>query len=669
MSPLDDTDLVRIQEICQRFIAELRVNPATPLDRFLAEVGVDESPSLFRELLAAKLRFAGNEDKLADLQDLLNRFPQYAEIVREIFSSTTDSVPDELVVTADYPGSIPSKPNPSGESTEVIARSTGRYRLLQIVGKGGFGEVWKAYDPQLDRIVAVKLPRQDRVFSDEQLNDFLVEARRVARLKIAGVVAVHDVGQDGASHFIVSDFVDGETLADQMKRDRLSCRASARIIADIAETLHRAHLQDIVHRDVKPNNILIDKSGTVFLTDFGLAINEVEQLAESEAVLGTFAYMPPEQARGSSNRVDGRADIYSLGVVLYQLLTNRLPFVATTAMEYRNQILQRDVRPLRTIDDTIPIELERICLRCLAKSPTDRYSTAKDLAHDLRQWIAEVDVKDRKTASPAYLWPVITIAVVLVAVIVVAISVGRNREPQVQPVTRPEQKAAVAENPKADGSSKAEKTTSPVERIWLDQLGQSPRELFLPGYRAGGTLGFRSDLQAFEISSEPERLVQLGVLEGRSCRIGITIEQPVWNGATGVFWGYHEVEAKEGRGAQWQSITGARHYPPDGVPVYRVVRRLVQTPARSGITVTVKDLGYMDVRFPEDSRPVRLEFELHKDQLVRATWNGEDLPITSDSLNRRTNPADYAGPWGVYSQRATTWFRHPSLHFSEGQQE
>ena len=125
---------------------------------------------------------------------------------------------------------------------------------------------------------------------------------------IAGVVAVHDVGQDGASHFIVSDFVDGETLADQMKRDRLSCRVSARIIADIAETLHRAHLQDIVHRDVKPNNILIDKSGTVFLTDFGLAINEVEQLAESEAVLGTFAYMPPEQAFGKVELVDERAD-------------------------------------------------------------------------------------------------------------------------------------------------------------------------------------------------------------------------------------------------------------------------------------------------------------------------------------------------------------------------
>ena len=143
----------------------------------------------------------------------------------------------------------------------------------KIVGRGGFGEVWKAYDPDLDRFVAVKIPRADRQFSPELLESFLAEARCVAKLRISGIVPVYDVGQEGSSYYIVSDFVDGETLADRIKRERLSWRDSALLLAEVAETLHRAHLKDLVHRDIKPANVMFElESDSVKVAAFGIAL-------------------------------------------------------------------------------------------------------------------------------------------------------------------------------------------------------------------------------------------------------------------------------------------------------------------------------------------------------------------------------------------------------------
>ncbi|MBM4088932.1 MAG: hypothetical protein FJ276_05790 [Planctomycetes bacterium] len=274
----------------------------------------------------------------------------------------------------------------------------GRYRLERILGRGGFGTVYLAHDSQLDRAVAVKVPRPERIVTPDEVAQFLTEARIVANLDHPGIAPVHDIGrtEDGYC-YVVSKLVDGCNLREYCRRCWPSCCEAAGLVAQVAEALHHAHVRGIVHRDVKPCNILIDDSGKPFLTDFGLAIRE-QELGRGPTSAGTPEYMSPEQARGEGHRVDGRADIFSLGIVLYELLTGKCPFRGETRVELRQQITTVEPRPPRQINDSLPGELERICLKALAKRVSDRYTTALDLAEDLRRCIA--DMARSRDAAP-----------------------------------------------------------------------------------------------------------------------------------------------------------------------------------------------------------------------------------------------------------------------------
>lgn len=266
----------------------------------------------------------------------------------------------------------------------------GRYRLDQVVGKGGFGQVWKGYDPDLRRVVAIKVPRPDR-FSQDQVRAFLQEARRVAQLRHPGIVPVHDVGYDAQYCFIVSDFVEGGSLADRLRRGLPNWRETARLAAKIAKVLDHAHQQGFIHRDVKPANILLDLHGQPYLTDFGIAVRREELLGESRQSSGTLAYMSPEQILGKP--VDSRSDIYSLGVVLFEMLTGKRPSDDDPTRSLREQALSPVLVSLRL--QGVPAQLEQICQKCLQEKPEDRYATANEVAVSLNDLLQPSRAKTR----------------------------------------------------------------------------------------------------------------------------------------------------------------------------------------------------------------------------------------------------------------------------------
>jgi serine/threonine protein kinase/formylglycine-generating enzyme required for sulfatase activity len=270
----------------------------------------------------------------------------------------------------------------------------GRYRITARLGRGGFGVVYRGRDEELCRDVAIKVPHRDRIRTPADADVYLAEARVVAGLDHPHIVPVFDLGrtEDGLC-FVVSKFIEGRTLAEQIAASRPSWLEAADLIATIADALHHAHKRGLVHRDVKPGNILLDRAGKAYLADFGLALKE-EDFGQGGGVCGTPAYMSPEQASGEGHRVDGRSDIFSLGVVFYELLTGRRPFRGQMP-DILAAIIADEPRPPRQVDDAIPKESERICLKALAKRASARYTTALDFADDLRHFLGAASSREK----------------------------------------------------------------------------------------------------------------------------------------------------------------------------------------------------------------------------------------------------------------------------------
>ena len=266
-------------------------------------------------------------------------------------------------------------------------RTIGHFTLLEEVGKGAFGTVWRARDTKLDRSVAVKIPRSPEL-SSSSTDQFLREARAAAQLNHPNIVTIHEVGRSDDRIYIVSDFIDGVSLADLLSARRLAPRQSVRLCIEVAMALHHAHENGVIHRDLKPSNVMLDAEQAPFVMDFGLAkreAGEVTMTVEGK-LLGTPAYMSPEQARGEAHHVDRRADVYSLGVILFELLCGELPFRGTIRMLVHQVI--HDVAPsARKLNNSIPRDLETITLKCLEKDPSRRYQDAEALASDLTAWL------------------------------------------------------------------------------------------------------------------------------------------------------------------------------------------------------------------------------------------------------------------------------------------
>lgn len=294
------------------------------------------------------------------------------------------------------------------DRTTYVGRSFGNYEIRERIGQGGMGVVFRARQADLGRSVAVKMIRSGPLASASELARFQTEARSAATLKHPNIVTIHEVGEQDGQPFFSMDFIEGESLADLVQRRSPAPKRAAGYVKTVAEAIDYAHSQGILHRDLKPANVLIDLEGELRVTDFGLAktldADADAGLTESGAAMGSPGYSPPELAVGRSAELGPASDVYSLGAILYDLLTGRPPFLADTPLETFRQTMDEVPVPPRLLNRKVPRDLETICLKCLEKDPAHRYQSAGELAAELGRFTRDEPVETRPISPPTRLW-------------------------------------------------------------------------------------------------------------------------------------------------------------------------------------------------------------------------------------------------------------------------
>lgn len=377
----------RINAACERFEADWRAGGRPRIEDAVASVPEDTRPELLSELIPLERELLAGRGEAPDARDYLARFPDHARLIEGLFLAPIDPGLEATVV---YPQGHRGCPPPPESRT-----SFGDYELLEEIARGGMGVVYKARQKRLKRVVALKMILSGQFASASDRERFHQEAELAANLDHPHIVPIYEVGEHDGNHYFSMKLMDGGSLARRVRRDPADPKAAARLLVTVARAVDHAHQQGFLHCDLKPGNILLDAQGAPHVTDFGLArrFRDDSALTASGAVLGTPSYMAPEQASGRRQELTPAADVYGLGAILYELLTARPPFKAPTLMETVVQVLELEPQPPSQVRPDVPGELEKICLKCLEKSPKDRYPSAAALADNLERYLRGEDVE------------------------------------------------------------------------------------------------------------------------------------------------------------------------------------------------------------------------------------------------------------------------------------
>lgn len=402
----DDSLTRRMDGICDRFEAAWKSGSAPRIEDHLKQLPGDTDGSLLLELLRLDLEYRCRQSETQNPEDYHTRFGNaFAEIQASLFperaadSSQPQTVPP-FVDPTDVETLPPDEhvPVKSSAAAGDLVNYFGDYELLEEIARGGMGVVYKARQTKLNRTVAIKMILAGQLASQPAVGRFYAEAESAGRLDHPNIVPIYEVGQHQGQHYFSMAYVDGESLAAKVSGGPLSPLVAAQTVKIVAEAVQYAHEQGIIHRDLKPANVLLDKAGQPKVTDFGLA-RKIDAGGDGPTatgdVLGTPSYMPPEQAGGESWKIGSHSDVYSLGAILYCLLTGRPPFQAANTLDTLMQVLNNEPAPPVLLNQDVDRDIQAICLKCLEKEAQRRYPSARLLIDDLTRYIAGESISVR----------------------------------------------------------------------------------------------------------------------------------------------------------------------------------------------------------------------------------------------------------------------------------
>ncbi len=661
----------RTPERRSELLAQLRADQSqrwrrgerVPVEHYLTqypELSADAGALLELVQSETLLRREGGEQPTLD--EYLARFPQQADALRRswptlearVTTSWSDSH-GSTTVAEGIPQPLPPPLPPPGPGFVLPG-----LELHEKLGEGGMGVVYRARDVRLDRPRAIKVIRRGAFGGEEARGRFNREAKAVARLDHPGVVRIYQLGEHEGTLYICMEFLEGGNLQARLRQGPLEVRAAADLVRRLALAVQHAHDNRVLHRDLKPGNVLLSAAGEPKIGDFGLAklLDTDDDLTQAGAVLGTPSYMAPEQAEGRSSEVKERTDVWALGTILYECLTGQAAFKGETRSETLEQVRHYAPEPPCRLRAEVPIELESICLKCLEKEPARRYASAGQLAADLRDWLDDRTILLERAPWPRRLLGRLrrnrlhlTLALVLLAGLCAVAYFLRRGRPEPTPESPP-----TAKQP-------------PAPDVWHDLLARAPTPLRWPDRVKGKRLHYDPAARELVVSSPELGLIALGETAAPRYRIAVIFQQDPWVGNVGLFFGYRDDPVNGKPADHYQivellTVPGAgpgtllrldwkaesHDIPPETAPFERMASgklagspTFVLRPGQHRLELTVGANGLEAVALDDE---------------VKAELRAAGVP-------NALTPADYKGKFGVYVLKGNGTFTEARYLFHE----